>query len=140
MDGYLARRYGTRTRTGEWLDPLADKVFVAAPLVALSGLGRFPVWVAVVILVREVGVTILRTMLGRRGVAMPASNLAKWKTSFQLVAIALYLLPLSSGWTPVRLGVLAVAVGLTVYTGIDYVIRAMRSREIATASHEEKPL
>ncbi|MBA3728848.1 MAG: CDP-diacylglycerol--glycerol-3-phosphate 3-phosphatidyltransferase [Actinobacteria bacterium] len=140
LDGYLARRYGTRTRTGEWLDPLADKVFVAAPLVALSALGRFPVWVAVVILVREVGVTLLRTMLGRRGIAMPASNLAKWKTSFQLVAITLYLLPLASGWTPVRLGVLTVALGLTIWTGIDYLIRAMRFRGVAPAPYEEKRL
>lgn len=115
-------------------------MFVAAPLVALSALVRFPVWVAVVILVREVGVTLLRTMLGRRGIAMPASNLAKWKTSFQLVAITLYLLPLASGWTPVRLGVLAVALGLTIWTGIDYLIRAMRFRGAAPAPHEEKRL
>lgn len=88
------------------------------------------------ILVREVGVTFLRAMLGRRGIAMPASNLAKWKTSFQLVAITLYLIPLASGWTPVRVGVLAVALGLTVFTGIDYVIRAMRLRGVARPPHE----
>ncbi len=126
LDGYLARRWSIATRTGAWLDPLADKLFVGAPIVTLAALGRFPVWAAVVLLTREAVVTALRIYLGSRGRGMPASRLAKWKTLAQLLAIFLYILPLPSGWSPVRLAVLIAAVTLTVWTGIDYAVSAVR--------------
>ena len=127
LDGYLARRWGISSRTGAWLDPLADKLLVGVPIVTLAVLDRFPIWAAVVILAREVVVTVLRVVLGRRGRSMPASRLAKWKTFAQLTAIFLYILPLTGGLAKVRMPVLIAAVVLTVYTGIDYVVAATRS-------------
>jgi CDP-diacylglycerol--glycerol-3-phosphate 3-phosphatidyltransferase len=124
LDGYLARRHDSRTRTGQWLDPLADKVLVAAPVITLAALGAFPVWAAVVIVAREIGISLLRVVLGLRGRAMPASPSAKLKTSVQLTAIALYILPLGPAWDGVKLGVLIAAVVLTVWTGMQYVVRA----------------
>jgi CDP-diacylglycerol--glycerol-3-phosphate 3-phosphatidyltransferase len=124
LDGYLARRHASTTRTGQWLDPLADKVLVAAPVITLAALGEFPVWAAVVIVAREIGVSLLRVALGLRGRSMPASPSAKVKTSVQLIAIALYILPLGSSWHGLKLGTLIAAVVLTVWTGLQYAVRA----------------
>jgi len=126
LDGYLARRWMISTRTGAWLDPLADKLLVGAPIVTLAVLGRFPVWAAVVILVREALVTGIRIYLGSRGQGMPASVMAKAKTFAQLLAIFLYILPLSHAWSGPKLAVLVIAVVLTVLTGLDYLVRAIR--------------
>lgn len=131
LDGYLARRYDAKTRTGAWLDPLADKVFVAAPVVVLTAQGTFPLWAAVIIVVREVAIAVLRAVLGLRGVSMPASRAAKLKTATQLLAITLYILPLGEAWAGVRLGLLIVAVVLTVVTGVDYAARALRRERAA---------
>jgi CDP-diacylglycerol--glycerol-3-phosphate 3-phosphatidyltransferase len=127
LDGYLARRHGMTTRTGAWLDPLSDKLLVAAPIVTLTAIGRFPVWAAVVILAREMAVTGLRIARGTHGTSMPASDLAKVKTVAQLLAVTLYLLPLGGGADPWRLAVLVVAAAVTVYSGIDYFVRARRA-------------
>ena len=124
LDGWLARRFRSTSRTGMWLDPLADKIIVAAAVLTLSGQGRFPVWAAVVILVREVGVSVLRIALGLRGRSMPASRAAKLKTLFQLGAITLYILPLGGGAHDLRAGVLLLALALTLVTGAMYVVEA----------------
>jgi CDP-diacylglycerol--glycerol-3-phosphate 3-phosphatidyltransferase len=124
LDGYLARRWGISTRTGAWLDPLADKLLVGAPVVTLVVLDRFPLWAAVVILVRELGIVGLRVWLGTRGKGMPARPLAKAKTFIQLTAIFLYVLPLPTAWDGPKLAVLVAAVALTMATGVDYVVRA----------------
>jgi CDP-diacylglycerol--glycerol-3-phosphate 3-phosphatidyltransferase len=126
LDGYLARRYDSTTRTGQWLDPLADKILVSAPVIALTALGEFPLWAAVIIVLREVGIAVLRALIGRRGGAMPATRAAKAKTLAQVSAITLYILPLGESADGLRLGVLAVALVLTVSTGIEYLARAMR--------------
>ena len=123
MDGYLARRFGSVTRTGQWLDPLSDKLLVTAPAVTMTALGTFPLWAAVIVVARELGILALRVVLGTRGRAMPASRIAKWKTVAQLLAIELYILPLGHGANGLRLAVLVVAVALTVGTGIDYLAR-----------------
>jgi CDP-diacylglycerol--glycerol-3-phosphate 3-phosphatidyltransferase len=123
LDGYLARRLASATRTGAWLDPLADKLFVLAPVVALTAVKRFPLWATVVFVVREAGVSVLRAWLGARGRSMPATPLGQWKTAVQMVAILLYLLPLEATLDPLRLGVLVVAVGLTIWSGLDYLGR-----------------
>lgn len=127
LDGYLARRYQSVTRTGQWLDPLADKLLVAAPVVTLTAIGDFPLWAAVVIVAREALVSVLRAWLGLHGRAMPASSLAKVKTGFQLLAILFYLIPGAVR----RLGplpevALVVAVGLTIWSGIEYLLAASR--------------
>lgn len=124
LDGYLARRHASSTRTGQWLDPLADKILVAAPVLTLAALGEFPVWAAVLIVAREIGISLLRVLLGLRGRSMPASPSAKVKTTLQLAAIALYILPLGHAWHGARLGTLIAAVVLTVWTGIQYAVRA----------------
>jgi CDP-diacylglycerol---glycerol-3-phosphate 3-phosphatidyltransferase len=129
VDGYLARRFDTVTRTGQWLDPLADKLFVSAPVVTLTALGAFPVWAAVIIVLRELGISALRAYLGLKGRAMPASPAAKLKVSVQLLAITLYILPLGHGANGFRLAVLVAAVLLTVVTGADYLVRAARGIE-----------
>lgn len=127
LDGYLARRHDMATRTGQWLDPLSDKLLVSAPVLALTAMGVFPVWAAAVIVAREISVAVLRAYLGSRGTALPASEVAKVKTAAQVLAITLYLLPLSADAEPARLAVLAVAVLLTVYSGLDYAIH-LRAR------------
>ena len=126
LDGYLARRYEAKTRTGQWLDPLADKALVSAPVVTLAVAGRFPMWAAAILIVRELGVSLLRAYLGLRGIGMPATPLAKVKTTFQLVAITLYILPLPAAASAARFAVLLVALALTVYTGLAYATGAGR--------------
>ena len=126
LDGYLARRYEAKTRTGQWLDPLADKALVSVPVVTLAVAGRFPVWAAALIIARELGVSLLRAYLGLRGIGMPATPLAKVKTTFQLVAITLYILPLPPGAGAVRFAILLVALALTVFTGLAYAAGAGR--------------
>jgi CDP-diacylglycerol--glycerol-3-phosphate 3-phosphatidyltransferase len=120
LDGYLARRWDNRTRTGAWLDPLADKVFVLATVITLSALGRFPWWATAIVFVREASISILRVILGLRGKSLPASRGAKAKTLTQVLAITLYVLPLGSWADGLRLGVLVVALALTVVTGLQY--------------------
>jgi CDP-diacylglycerol--glycerol-3-phosphate 3-phosphatidyltransferase len=124
LDGYLARRHAAVTRTGQWLDPLADKILVAAAVVTLTALDEFPFWAAAIIVAREVGVSILRAYLGLRGIALPASRSAKVKTTLQLIAITLYILPLGTGAHGVKLGFLIAAVVMTVATGLQYSLQA----------------
>ncbi len=127
VDGELARRQGLVTTFGKVADPIADKALVGTALVALSVLGDLPWWVTVVILAREIGVTLLRFWVIGHGM-IPASRGGKAKTAAQMLAILLYLLPLSGWWVSARTGVLAVALVLTVVTGVDYVARANRLR------------
>lgn len=126
LDGYLARRYASTTPTGQWLDPLADKILVAAPIVTLTALGRFPLWAAVIIVTRELGVSLLRAWLGSRGRPMPASSWGKAKTAAQMAVVLLYLLPLGNDAGGLRVWTLVIAVALTVWSGLDYAIKAAR--------------
>jgi CDP-diacylglycerol--glycerol-3-phosphate 3-phosphatidyltransferase len=127
IDGELARRNGQVTTFGKVADPIADKALTGAALVGLSILGDLPWWITIVILVREIGVTVLRFWVIRQGV-IPASRGGKWKTAAQMTAIVLYLLPLPSAFEPIRILVMGIALVLTVVTGVDYVMRAMRLR------------
>ncbi|MBO3746525.1 CDP-diacylglycerol--glycerol-3-phosphate 3-phosphatidyltransferase [Streptosporangiaceae bacterium NEAU-GS5] len=128
LDGWLARRYGLVTDFGKIADPIADKALIGAALVCLSTLGELPWWVTLAILAREIGVTMLRFAVIRYGV-IPASYGGKVKTVLQIAAIALYILP---GMPDViRWIVMAAALGVTLGTGIDYVVRAVRLRQVA---------
>jgi CDP-diacylglycerol--glycerol-3-phosphate 3-phosphatidyltransferase len=128
IDGELARRHGLVTEVGKMADPIADKALMGMALIGLSLLDELPWWVTVVMLVREVGITVLRFVVLRRGV-IPASRGGKLKTMVQAVAIGLYLLPLPDGWHVLAQAVMAVALVLTVVTGVDYVWSAVaRSR------------
>jgi len=123
--------------THHGMNPIADKALTGSALIGLSALGFIPWWVTIVIMGRELGVTVLRLLVLRHGV-IPASRGGKAKTALQILAIGLYLLPLPELLGPsttidaVRAGVLAAAVLLTVVTGLDYVLRAARLRAGST--------
>lgn len=125
FDGALARSYGMETEFGKLADPIADKALIGAALIGLSLLGDLAWWVTVVILVREIGVTILRFAVLRRGV-IPASRGGKLKTLVQAVAIGLFVLPLSGAWSIGAWVIMLVAVALTLITGLDYVVSAVK--------------
>lgn len=133
FDGELARSRGLVTAFGTLADPIADKALTGAALIGLSVLHLLPWWVTIVVMVRELGVTLLRLLVLRSGI-IPASRGGKAKTLVQAVAIGLYLLPMDGASTPVdalRWAVMAVAVALTVGTGLDYLLRALRPRSTA---------
>lgn len=130
LDGDIARSRNLITDFGKIADPIADKLLTGSALVMLSLLGELPWWMTLVILVREWGVTGLRFFVIRYGV-IPASRGGKLKTVVQTAAIFLYLLPLAAlaswlGW--VAFAVMLAAVIITVWTGVEYVIEALRLR------------
>lgn len=127
VDGWVARKYDLITDFGKIADPIADKALIGAALVGLSVLGELPWWVTIVIAVRELGITLLRFWVIRHGV-IPASRGGKAKTLAQVVAIGLFLLPLPAALDVVSWTVMVVALVLTVATGLDYVVRALRLR------------
>jgi CDP-diacylglycerol--glycerol-3-phosphate 3-phosphatidyltransferase len=118
LDGWLARRDGT-TRSGAFLDPLADKFLAIGGLVALAAQEILP-WLAVgLITAREVAVSAYRTWAGKRGISIPARRLGKVKTVAQLVAVGIALCPLTDSPAWFALTGLWVAVGLTLVSGLD---------------------
>jgi CDP-diacylglycerol--glycerol-3-phosphate 3-phosphatidyltransferase len=123
LDGELARRRNLITDFGKIADPIADKALTGSALVTLSALGELPWWVTIVILVRELAVTALRFWVIRQGV-IAASRGGKVKTLLQVIAISLYILP-GDLWVERRL-FMGAAVVVTVLTGIDYTVRAVR--------------
>lgn len=137
IDGHIARSRGLVTDLGKILDPIADKLLTSGALVCLSILGELWWWVTLVIIVREVGITLWRLVELRRGNVVPASSGGKLKTVVQSVAISLALVPL---WTLVgdwvywvNWSAMALALALTVWSGLLYVraavllARSMRS-------------
>jgi CDP-diacylglycerol--glycerol-3-phosphate 3-phosphatidyltransferase len=127
VDGEIARRRAIVTDFGKIADPIADKALTGAALIALSAIGDLAWWVTLVILAREIGVTLLRFWVIRHGV-MAASRGGKVKTVVQAVAIGLYLLPIAHFWGSVRWWLMGVALIVTLATGVDYVARAVRLR------------
>jgi CDP-diacylglycerol--glycerol-3-phosphate 3-phosphatidyltransferase len=125
IDGELARRRGLVTDVGKIADPIADKALMGTALVGLSILDELAWWVTAIVLVREIGITVLRFVVIRHGV-MPAGRGGKAKTVLQALAVTLYLLPLPDAWQPVAVAVMALAVTITVVTGLDYVVKAWR--------------
>lgn len=124
LDGYLARRHERITPLGQFLDPLADKLLVGAALVTLVMLREFPAWAAIVIAVREIAVSLLRSGALRRGRGMPASLFGKLKTATQIPTVILWLFP-RSGWVGrAQDAAVILAVALTVVSGIQYFARA----------------
>ncbi|MFR9800300.1 CDP-diacylglycerol--glycerol-3-phosphate 3-phosphatidyltransferase [Streptomyces sp. MS06] len=132
FDGHLARTYDLVTDFGKIADPIADKAIMGAALICLSALGDLPWWVTVVILGRELGITLMRFLVIRYGV-IPASRGGKLKTLTQGVAVGMYVLALTGWLATLRWWVMAAAVVLTVATGLDYVRQAvvLRRRGIA---------
>ncbi|MGW5652784.1 CDP-diacylglycerol--glycerol-3-phosphate 3-phosphatidyltransferase [Streptomyces humi] len=132
FDGHLARTYDLVTDFGKIADPIADKAIMGAALICLSGLGDLPWWVTIVILARELGITLMRFVVIRYGV-IPASRGGKLKTLTQGVAVGMYVLALTGWLATLRFWVMAAAVVLTVVTGLDYVRQAivLRRRGLA---------
>lgn len=129
LDGQLARKRGLVTDFGKIADPIADKALTGAALITLTVLGELPGWVTGLILVREIGITAMRFAVIRRGV-IAASKGGKLKTLLQIVAISLYLLPPSAGLPALAKEiVMGAALAVTLVTGVDYVVRAVRMKQ-----------
>ncbi len=120
LDGDIARARNLVTDFGKIADPIADKALMTTALVCLNITGAMPVWITVVIVIREFGITLWRMIMLRRGRVVPASKGGKLKTALQTLAVGLYLCPLPA-WmdTPTYLVMLA-AVVVTVVTGLQY--------------------
>ena len=119
IDGRLARASNQITDFGEFWDPVADKALIATALISLNYLGLLPIWVTVVILGREVAVTVLRIAVIKGGV-IPASKIGKLKTLTQNLSVGLYILPLPEILHLPRDLFLGVAIVLTIYSGYQY--------------------
>jgi CDP-diacylglycerol--glycerol-3-phosphate 3-phosphatidyltransferase len=131
FDGYVARRHGT-TRSGAFLDPLADKVLVLGAMFTLVGNGVFPLVPVVIIAAREFVISMYRTVVGSKGVSVPASRMAKNKTLAQQLAVGFALLPLTAvDATWLWMGLLWIAVVLALVSGWSYLrgSRAPRPQE-----------
>jgi CDP-diacylglycerol--glycerol-3-phosphate 3-phosphatidyltransferase len=128
FDGYVARAWGQQSALGRMLDPIADKLLVAACLLMLVADGTieaWSLWAAIVILCREILVSGLREFLAELKVSVPVSRVAKWKTALQLVAVGFLIAgpagePILPGTTQIGLVLLWIAALLTIYTGWDY--------------------
>jgi CDP-diacylglycerol--glycerol-3-phosphate 3-phosphatidyltransferase len=139
LDGYLARRMGIVTIFGKFLDPIADKLIVMAALIMILPYGRIPAWMVLVILGREIIITGLRGIASSEGIVIQASDLGKYKTIFQIVAIIGLLLHYDYNWLfgieqqflhvnmhNVGMFFLWIATLLTVWSGVDYLARFIR--------------
>ena len=126
-DGRIARDRGLVTSFGKIVDPIADKALIGMALVGLSLLGQVPWWVTIIILAREIGVTLLRFAVIRHGV-MPAGRGGKTKTVLQTVTLVLLMLPLPDSWSWFTSLMLGASVVVTVATGLDYLVAAIRLR------------
>jgi CDP-diacylglycerol--glycerol-3-phosphate 3-phosphatidyltransferase len=126
LDGYIARKHKIVTNLGKLLDPLADKLLMAAVLIALVEMDKLGAWVAIVIISREWAVTGLRQVALLEGAVLAASKWGKWKTAVQITMIIVLLLnnfPFNFIDFPVDLYVVWAAVLITVYSGIDYFVK-----------------
>ncbi|GID95409.1 CDP-diacylglycerol--glycerol-3-phosphate 3-phosphatidyltransferase [Amorphoplanes digitatis] len=126
-DGWIARRYELVTSFGKVADPIADKTLTGSALILLSAYDMLPWWVTIVILVREWGVTALRFWVIRYGI-IPASRGGKLKTALQTAAIAWLLWPVPEPFDVIGTGLMVAALIVTVVTGVDYVLQALRMR------------
>lgn len=139
LDGYLARRMGIVTVFGKFLDPIADKLIVMAALIMILPFGRVPAWMVLVILGREIIITGLRGIASSEGIVIQASDLGKYKTIFQIVAIIGLLLHFDYNWFfgvhhqllyvnmhNVGMFYLWIATLLTVWSGVDYLARFIK--------------
>jgi len=126
VDGWIARRYGT-TRSGAFLDPLADKVLLLGSMFALVAVDRFPVWPVAIIAVREVAISLYRVYWGRRGLAVPARRSAKAKTLVQSLAVGAVLMPPLTGYTWLADGLLHLGVVLALVSAAQYLVDGSRA-------------
>jgi CDP-diacylglycerol--glycerol-3-phosphate 3-phosphatidyltransferase len=139
LDGLIARRRGQVTTLGKLLDPVADKVLVSAALISLVQVGTIEAWVVVIMIGREFAVTGLRSVSAAQGMVIEASDLAKYKTFAQYVAVILLILErsipagLDSDFVYLSRGALWAALILTIFSGIDYFVRFYRTSDVRTS-------
>ncbi|MGD0586101.1 MAG: CDP-diacylglycerol--glycerol-3-phosphate 3-phosphatidyltransferase [Oryzomonas sp.] len=139
LDGYLARRMGIVTVFGKFLDPIADKLIVMSALIMILPFGRVPAWMVLVVLGREIVITGLRGIASSEGIVIPASDLGKFKTIFQIVAILGLVLHYDYNWLfgidnplvhvnmhNVGMFYLWIATLLTIWSGGDYLVKFFR--------------
>ncbi len=139
LDGYLARRMGIVTTFGKFLDPIADKLIVMAALIMILPFGWVPAWIVLIILGREIIITGLRGIASTEGIVIAASELGKFKTIFQIVAIIGLLLHYDYHWFfglqnsyftvnmhNVGMFYLWIATILTIWSGVDYLVKFMK--------------
>lgn len=122
LDGDIARARGIVTNFGKIADPIADKALMITALVSLNLVGVLWWWVTIVIVFRELGITVWRMVLLRKGLVVPASRGGKWKTTLQALAVAMYLCPLPSWMDWPTHVVMAVALVITIFTGVQYLL------------------
>ncbi len=130
LDGYMARRQGT-TRSGAFLDPLADKAVVLGAMGALAYLGPLPWLPVILIAIREFGMQFYRSWVGRRGVSIPARNSAKLKTFVQDLAVGVCIIPPLAHQHGLQLTMVWIACALTLFTGMQYFMDGRRALEVA---------
>jgi len=139
LDGYLARRMGIVTIFGKFLDPIADKLIVMAALIMILPFNRVPAWMVLVILGREIIITGLRGIASTEGIVIQASDLGKFKTIFQIVAILGLVLHYDYNWVfgiahplltvnmhNIGMFFLWIATMLTIWSGVDYLVRFIK--------------
>ncbi|MBM3656067.1 MAG: CDP-diacylglycerol--glycerol-3-phosphate 3-phosphatidyltransferase [Actinobacteria bacterium] len=127
LDGIIARRWNQISSFGIILDPIADKAFIATALIGLSILGKMPWWVTVLILTREIVITVLRLAVVRRKV-ISASKGGKLKTLLQNFSVGFYILPLPEILHTPRDILLAISIALTYITGFQYIRDVVKSK------------
>jgi CDP-diacylglycerol--glycerol-3-phosphate 3-phosphatidyltransferase len=128
LDGYLARRLDQVTDLGKFLDPLVDKLLVMAPLLMLVELNQVPAWGVFLIVAREITIAGWRVNPAMQGGAVPGANLwGKAKTVVQIAAIALPIAPLPATWDLPAQGLFWLAVGLTLWSGVIYLLGSKQS-------------
>ena len=134
LDGYLARRMKITTVIGRFLDPLADKLLIMTCLIMLVPAERVPAWVISLIVGREIAVTGLRGVIAKEGIVISASNLGKYKTTFQIAAVIPLLIHYPFfGIDFHNIGVILIYLALvfTLWSGIDYFVRFLRVIEVS---------
>jgi CDP-diacylglycerol--glycerol-3-phosphate 3-phosphatidyltransferase len=137
IDGYLARSRNSVTTFGKLMDPIADKLLIVAALIALVSLSRLEAWVAMVIISREIAVTVLRAAAGAQGTVIAANSLGKLKTGMQ-VAMVMVLIAVGGSPLPVKLLVYATVL-ITVLSGLDYFFGLRRDTQPSGAGATSSP-
>jgi CDP-diacylglycerol--glycerol-3-phosphate 3-phosphatidyltransferase len=135
LDGYIARSRQSITTFGKVMDPVADKLMIAAALISLVSLDRLAAWVAMVIIAREFAVSALRIAAGQQGVVIPASGLGKVKTIVQVVAVLALIAASdpSDAWVQ---ALVYLMVAITIASGADYFLNFRRTVEAASAARQ----
>lgn len=129
LDGYIARKYQIVTKVGKFLDPIADKLIINTAMILMIPIQRIPAWIVALIIIRDFVVDGIRAIASSEGIVIDASNLGKRKTLCQIFAISALIINypfLGANAHIVGIAILYIALWLTIYSGIDYLIKFYR--------------